>query len=271
MAPSLPPTPKPQIPMDFLGPLQVIAAGLPRCATSTLKEVFEDQLSIGPTMHMNRCLPQPAKMKLVHDALREQDTMKRRAILYQLFQGCAATTDFPGHLFIEDLVEMYPDAKVVLNVRKGGATDWATSMKTTIAPFMSWSYRVACYWSVPDWWHYQTEIAWEGDVRKRFGVNHFWDSGVYDMHNEWVKRVCREHGKDVLLWEPGMGWEELCRFLGKEVPVVPLPRNNDRKKMEGVVKWRIALGWKLWARKAVMTVLATVLGSWGLNRMLTLT
>ncbi|KAK5199281.1 hypothetical protein LTS03_002281 [Exophiala xenobiotica] len=262
--------PKPQVPATFPGPLQVIAAGLPRCATSTLKEVFEDHLAIGPCMHMNRCLPHPATMKLVHDALREPDTPKRRAILYTLFDGYAATADFPGHLFIEDLIDMYPDAKVVLNVRKGGATDWEASMKTTIAPFMSWQYRVACWWSVPDWWHYQTEMAWEDDVKKRFGVDHFWDAAAYDAHNDWVKRLCQERGRDVLVWEPGMGWDGLCEFVDRKEPTVPLPRNNDRAKMEKVVQWRIALGLRLWAKRAGLTIALSVVGSWGLGRMLSI-
>ena len=258
------PNPKPQIPTTFEGPVQLIAAGLPRCATTTLKEVFENNnlLAVGPTMHMSRCLPSPPTMRLVHDALCEKNTQKRRAMLHELFDGCAATADFPGHLFIEDLIEMYPDAKVVLNVRKG-AGDWETSMKSTLAPFMSWQYRVAGFWSPSDYWHYRCEVEWQRFVKEKFGADNFWSKGVYDAHNEWVKRVCRENGKEVLVWEPSMGWGPLCEFLGKKEPLMPIPRTNDRAKMEKIVGWRIRIGLKVWMKKVCVPVAISVLGGWG--------
>ncbi|OCT55077.1 hypothetical protein CLCR_03089 [Cladophialophora carrionii] len=258
-----PPKPKPQILTDFQGPLQVIAAGLPRCATTTLKEMFENKglLDVGPTMHMNRCLPSPANMRMVYDALSEKDTQKRRDILYKLFSGCAATADFPGHLFLEDLVEMYPDAKVILNIRKGGAEDWEASMKTTIAPFMTWQYRVACYWSAPDYWHYRCEVEWQRLVQEKFGADNFWDKEVYERHNEWVKQVCRAKGREVIVWEPSMGWGSLCEGIGRKVPDADVPRTNDRAKMEKIVGWRIKLGLSLWMKKVcVPTAVAIPVG-----------
>jgi hypothetical protein len=250
------------------GPVQVIAAGLPRCATTTLKEVLEspDFLNVGPTMHMNRCLPSPANMHFIWEALREPDTQKRRAILYKLFAGCAATADFPGHLFIEDLVEMYPDIKVVLNVRKNGAEDWAASMSSTIAPFMGWQYRTACYWSQPDYWHYQCEVEWQRFVQEKFGVKNFWSAELYEKHNQWVLDVCQKRGKKVLVWEPSMGWGSLCEFLGKKEPESGIPRTNDRGKMEKIVLWRISIGLKLWATKVVAPLAFSAFGGWGLLR-----
>src|SRR5258708_7393489 len=131
-------SPKPQIPACCGGPMQILAVGLPLCATTALKEIFEDRnlLNVGPTMHMNRCIPLPPNLRFIWEALSEPDTPKRRAILYKLFAGCAATTGFPGHLFIEDLIEMYPNAKIVLNVSKTGAKDWAFSMHSATAPFL---------------------------------------------------------------------------------------------------------------------------------------
>jgi hypothetical protein len=267
-----PPAHKPQIPTCSHGPVQVVAAGLPRCATTTLKEMFENPqlLDVGPTMHMNRCLPSPPEMHLVWEALREPDAPKRHAILYKLFAGCAATADFPGHLFIEDLLDMYPDIKVVLNVRKSGAKEWAASMKTTIVPFMSWQYRVACWWSLPDYWHYRTEVEWQRFVQERFGVDEFWTEDAYDKHNQWVLDVCKAKGKEVLVWDPSMGWGPLCEFLGKKEPELPVPRTNDRGKMEKIIKWRIAIGLKLWMSKVAVPVAVSMLGGWGVAKSIAL-
>jgi hypothetical protein len=261
--------PPPQIPTSFVGPVQVIAAGLPRCATTTIKEICEkpQYLDVGPTMHMNRCMLAPANMTLVYNALKEKDTQKRRAILYKLFAGCAATADFPGHLFLEDLVEMYPDAKIVLNIRKGDSgKQWAESMATTIAPFMSWKYRVAGYLSTPDYLHYQCEIEWERFTRERFGSKHYYDEDVYDAHNAWVKQVCKEKGRELLIWEPSQGWGPLCKFLGKKEPDQPIPRTNDRVKMEKIVGWRIGVGLSMWAAKVGVPLVASLLSGWGLSR-----
>lgn len=237
--------------------MEVIALGLPRCATSTLKLIVEDILDIGPCMHMSRTLPAPPKMKLVEDALKETDATKRRAILFKLFDGCAATADFPGHLFVEDLVHMYPDAKFILNVRAGesskAAASWSASMREAIAPFLSLKYRVACWWSPADWQHYQTEVAWQQFVQNKLDVPNFYCEELYEKHNEWVRRAARQAGVDLLEWEPGMGYEPLCEFLGRKIPAQnEVPKTNERGQMKKVLAWRISIGLKLWAKNVVL-------------------
>ena len=53
---------------------------------------------------------------------------------------------------------------------------------------------------------------------------------------------CYDHNSEFSLKEPSMGWDELCTFLNKKVLEVPLPRNNDRAKMEKIAGWRIMFG-----------------------------
>ena len=241
--------PPPQIPLNHEGPMDVIALGLPRCATSTAKLAFETILNVGPCMHMNRVLMAPPKMRLVELALREEDPKIRRGYLYKLFDGAAATADFPGHLFVEDLTVMYPNAKFILNIRKGGAASWSASMSESIAPFYSWRYRVACWWNPADWQHYQAEMAWEKFVQEKLGVPNFWCEELYEKHCQWVRDTCKKNNVDLLEWEPGMGWGELCAFLGKKVPEQGVPHINERGKMTKVLNWRIMQGLKLWAKK----------------------
>ena len=203
-------------------------------------------------MHMNRCLPAPPKMRLVELALRESDPSIRRSYLHQLFDGAAATADFPGHLFVEDLVVMYPHAKFVLNIRKGGAESWSASMREAIAPFYTWKYRWACWWNPADWQHYQAEMAWHQFVQEKLNVPDFWGPEIYEKHNQWVRDTCKKNGVQLLEWEPGMGWEELCKFLDKPMPAQEVPRTNERGQMAKVLQWRISMGLKLWMRKMAM-------------------
>jgi hypothetical protein len=248
--------PKVQLPPNHEGPLLVIAAGLPRCATTTLKETFELILGIGPTMHMCRVLTSPSTMELVRSALQEPDTTARRKILRKLFDGYACTADFPGHLFVEDLIDMYPDAKVVLNVRRDGAQGWARSMATAIVPFMSLTYRVATFWSLPDYLHYQTEQSWNAVVCRNLSVRSFWDIRTYSAHNEHVKELCLLRGRNVLVWDPSQGWSELCSFLSVKEPIVPIPHNNEKGQMERVFRWRLYIGLQQWVIKVAIPALA---------------
>ncbi|EXJ63068.1 hypothetical protein A1O7_03513 [Cladophialophora yegresii CBS 114405] len=279
-----PPTAKPPIATCFGCPVQVLAVGLPQCATTSLIEAFESPhlLDIGPTMHIGRCLPLPPNLRFIWEALQEGDTQRRRAILYKLFAGCAATADFPGHLFLEDLIEMYPDARVVLVVHRGGGggggggaaaagEEWAASLKARIAPFMSWGYRVACFWSVPDQWHRSCLLEWQRFVGEKFGVDSVWSKDLYDTHNQWVLDVCRRKGKQMLIWEPGMGWAPLCEFLGRKEPEVAIPITDvEQEDMESVVQRRMRLGLKLWMRKVAVPIALFVLGGWAIRRALNL-
>lgn len=259
--------PKPQVPANHEGPLLVIAAGMPRCATTTLKEIFEYTLALGPTMHMNRVLPSSENMQLVLKALQEPNKPLRQQILRELFRGYACTADFPGHIFVEDLIEMYPEAKVVLNVRKDGAQGWARSMQAAIVPFTTLSYRISTYWNTSDYLHVQAQSAWNKNVRAQLGVDSFYCEEAYDAHNEHVLQVCKKHNKDVLIWEPSMGWSQLCSFLQVKEPIVPIPHNNEKGQMEKVLQWRMHLGMQQWASKLVLPM--SMAGSWGIGHFLT--
>jgi hypothetical protein len=245
--------PKYQLPLIHTGPLEVICLGLPRCATSTLKVMLEETLRVGPCMHMSRCLPFPTRMALVERALKEPQDDKRHEMLTQLFAGCAATADFPGHLFVEDLVILYPNAKFVLNTRPGGARSWVESMQQAIAPFKSFKYRLLCWWSLADWQHHQTEMAWDAFVKQKFQVQSMFDEEVYERHNEWVRKTVCGAGKQLLEWEPSDGYAPLCAFIGKECPDGDIiPKMNERGQMQRVLAWRIKMGLKLWTRNVIL-------------------
>lgn len=99
--------------------LQVIGAGLPRTGTASFSEALRillhkpvyhggTQICLGPEndvltwnkiMHLN---PPEAEQNIGH--------VKRG--LKQLLQGFAAVTDCPAHMYVGELMELYPNAKV---------------------------------------------------------------------------------------------------------------------------------------------------------------
>lgn len=57
-------------------------------------------------MHMAHVAPHPDRLKLCLAAMAEVDsTAKRHKILRTLFAGYAASADFPGNIFMDDLMD----------------------------------------------------------------------------------------------------------------------------------------------------------------------
>jgi len=77
--------------------IQVIAAGLPRCGTSSIQAALESPyLGFAPAMHMASVMPHTDRLQLVVDAIQEEDRKRRHELLHKLFDGYGATSDFPG-------------------------------------------------------------------------------------------------------------------------------------------------------------------------------
>ena len=87
--------------------LKLIGAGLGRTGTLSLKIALE-QLGIGPCYHMAEVLMDPS---LGVSGVRAADG---KADWNSIFEGFAATVDYPGCTFWRDLIQFYPSAKVLL-------------------------------------------------------------------------------------------------------------------------------------------------------------
>ena len=103
--------------------MKLIGAGLPRTATLTQKISLEI-LGYGPCYHMVNVL---SNLDLVPQWV---EAFEGTGDWNKIFEGCQATVDWPGSFFYRELIEVYPDAKVLLSVRDGAA--WARSMRDTI-------------------------------------------------------------------------------------------------------------------------------------------
>ncbi|RSL60750.1 hypothetical protein CEP54_006610 [Fusarium duplospermum] len=242
--------------------MQVLCLGLSRCATSSLQAALEsDVLSAGPCMHMAHIAPHANREQIVIDAINQEDTEKRQKLLHKIYDGYASACDFPGWLFVPDLMDMYPDAAVVLNTRKSSQA-WAESIGNSHSFFGSrWYYWPTFLWKT-DRLHYaihRTSYAW---VQRRFGIANMFTAKFYERYNDWVREEAKKRGKPILEWQATDGWEPLCEFIGKEPPKDKraFPHLNDANQMtfvkrilvgRGLVAW-VALfgvawgGWKSW-------------------------
>ena len=103
--------------------MKVIGAGLPRTATLSQKIALE-LLGLEPCYHMVNVLADLDQAVLWRAAL------DGSAPAADAMEGYQATVDWPGSFFYRDLIDTFPDARVLLSVRDSDA--WARSMHDTI-------------------------------------------------------------------------------------------------------------------------------------------
>lgn len=100
--------------------LVVIGAGLARTGTSSLKDALE-LLYQEPCYHMSELLDKhPNHGKLwsqLFDMLGEdRNAQLPEDVIREIFEGYVATTDYPACAIYEQLMNLYPEAKVSYKV-----------------------------------------------------------------------------------------------------------------------------------------------------------
>jgi len=215
--------------------LEVIGAGFGRTGTMSLKVALEE-LGFEPCYHMIELFGHPEHVELWEAAARGKPMDWE-----QLFSGYRATTDWPACSFYQELIERYPDAKVILTVRDPDR--WYESSYNTIygmrRMISSPLFRFAGLFR-PGMGHaarMNDRLIWEntfgGSLEDRQRAIE-----VFERHNEEVKRhVSVER---LLVYEVKEGWEPLCDFLGVEAPNKPFPHHNDTDTFRKMVRRRLA-------------------------------
>ncbi|KAI0096089.1 hypothetical protein GGR51DRAFT_544319 [Nemania sp. FL0031] len=209
-------------------------------------------------MHMAGVVPWPEKSQMVIEALYEENTEKRQKILHALFDGYAAICDFPGVAFMDDLMDMYPNAKIILNQRPN-ASLWAKSLDDTLMFFSSRTYRITTFLSKMCRLHARMHLGAFDLSKRKIGIGRTRDLETYKIwykeYNQFVRDEARGRGRPVLEWEPQDGWAPICEFLGRPVPppTVAFPHANDRREMRNLKIFLVTLGLCYWALLGVMS------------------
>lgn len=238
--------------------MRVLALGLPRTGTSSLSAALEillrapsyhggSHMAHGTLSHMQRWL---ACHRISYTARQQQrsttpqEKVKIKEILAQQYEGYASVTDTPSFYYVEELVEMYPDALLVVTTRD--VESWWNS-KTEINALMRdyrW-FKELVLFPIPAgirYWPLLGRLLLGGAYGEHLGLP---GREVYERHVEYLKRVVP---RERLFWvEVKDGWEPLCRILGCEVPDVEFPRLNERKAFRRVLGEKMRLGVLCWA------------------------
>ena len=216
--------------------MKVIGAGLPRTATTTQMIAFE-MLGFGRCYHMRDLMMDFEAGLPLWEAVAEGKP-DWDAILGDANSCC----DWPTAAYYKELLEHYPDSKVVLTVRE--PEGWVRSMRDTVWSIYfgdSVMHHVCEARAVLDplWRRFMDlmiTMTWGADTLGP-PESTFDDHALAASMHRWNERVKGEVPADrLLVWEPRDGWEPLCAFLEVAVPDEPVPNANDTAAFkEGVI------------------------------------
>ena len=195
-------------------PLQVIGAGLGRTATFSMKFALE-HLGFGRCYHMSEVLAGARRnIPLWLEVVNGKPDWEA------IFDGFAATTDYPACSYWRELAAFYPDARVVLTVRDPDS--WFDSVSETIfSEQMQGSLAGSPAEAMMNGVIFD---AFEGKVGDRAYMTQWFR----DRNQAVIDTLPPER---LLVFSPKEGWEPLCSFLDVPVPKEPFPRVNSRDEL----------------------------------------
>ncbi|MGI9568253.1 MAG: sulfotransferase family protein [Desulfobulbia bacterium] len=195
--------------------LKVIGTGFGRTGTDSMREALEI-LGLGPCHHMRELIKDPEHERLwrsvVAGATPDWDL---------LLGGYSSCMDWPSAYYWPQLVDAFPEAKVILTWRS--AESWWKSFEKTILQ------GILSYVETEDT-PKNTELI---------GPKVFHDKpddrdhciAVYEANVAAVKENIP--AESLLVHKLGDGWEPLCSHLNVPVPDIPYPSSNSTSKFQG--------------------------------------
>lgn len=203
--------------------LKIIGASFGRTASLSLKKALEI-LGYTNCYHMSEVVTKPEHSELWLRA------WKREFIWDDIFDGYQAAVDWPVAAFWPQLMEAYPEAKIILSTREPEA--WYESAKNTIFKSMDEGINSK-----------NKEIRKRILMAKEIIVDGTFNGKLNDkkhcikIYNENIARCKKEVDSDRLItFNPKDGWDSLCKQLACPIPNVDYPFINTTKEFEA--RWR---------------------------------
>ena len=210
-------------------PLKVVGAGFGRTGTMSLKLALE-QLGFGPCHHMVETFGKNDHIALWQAAADGNPDWEA------VFEGYQSAVDWPVCYFWRELIDLYPDAKVILSKRD--AEGWFKSASNTIFKAITAGQGAA-------------DSTGGGKMVKTIVVDGTFNGKL--LEREYAMKVFNEHNEAVmssidpsrlLVFEASEGWEPLCEFLDLPVPDTEFPRVNTREETRELIEKMISGGAK---------------------------
>jgi hypothetical protein len=205
--------------------MKLLGVGFGRTATMSLKGAIEE---LGyPCFHM---------IDLITGEHRDRDLAHWIKVANdepvdweEVFEPWEATVDWPAASRWEELIEAFPDAPVLLNVRDFDG--FYTSVENTILAVKQAAMAGELPQDAnregpkPELWGVIDKLIWQGDFRGNFEDK----EATRELYFDRIETIKNTVPSDrLVVWELGKdGWEPICEALGAEVPDKPFPHLHD--------------------------------------------
>lgn len=208
--------------------LEIIGAGFGRTGTHSVA-IALDRLGFGPCYTIDEMGKNPSHHEIWQNALEG-----RPVDWFALLENYQSTMEWPAVSFLPELVDRFPEAKVILTIRNPEA--WYESAASTIFPALESTAQ-----------HPNLEIRRKSSLKRKLILErhfsgNYWNKsktiGAFQTHIRAVKVLVP---KDRLLcFNVKEGWPPLCSFLGVDEPSEPFPKGNTQADfMASSPKWAV--------------------------------
>jgi len=189
--------------------LEVIGTGFGRTGTDSMREALT-MLGFGPCHHMSEVMAHEEQKRLwralAKGAAPDWD---------RLFAGYKSCVDWPSAHYWRELIEIYPQARVILTWRSPESW-WESFEKTLLAAFAGSTD--------------QDSLGVSLVSKQVFGGRPQDRAHAIAIYRDNVEAVLNTvPAERLLVHKLGDGWAPLCAHLGVPVPDEPYPTRNTTK------------------------------------------
>jgi len=163
----------------------------------------------------------------------------------RVYQHAEAVVDVPGTFIYEEILEVFPDCKVILSEREEDS--WVNSLVNQLNQVQPRLNKLALLSPTGRKLVNVLEYYWNALVGSHNPKCTYVFRKRYRIHNHRVKSIVP--ADKLLVYNVKQGWKPLCDFLGCKVPTVPFPHENIRgeiahmpmeaTRMGRQIKWEI--------------------------------
>jgi Sulfotransferase domain len=241
--------------------MQVLGLGMSRTGTASFSRALEillngpayhggAQLLHGDSSHMlrwNDILRISYKLRHHPESVTVAERVYQKYLLAKQLEGYVAVTDAPSNMYVEVLMELYPDAKIVVTTRD--VDKWWKSIEPVVQKADKQTYTNLLLFWVPGLRHWAeyVDLCRYGRYGELYYLNGELDPGpyCYTRHYDYLERVVPK--EKLHYYDIKSGWGPLCEILDLPVPDVDFPFENDAVVIQSAFKKAAFLGMGLWA------------------------
>jgi hypothetical protein len=248
-------------------PMHVLVLGMPRTGTSSLIIALR---TLGYTpYHMRTILTNPKEIPLWQEAVNTtllppqerpegQKTLApyAKAEFDKLLGEYDVVADLPGCVFAQQLIEAYPEAKVILTTRE--YDDWEDSMQDSLWCFLTWRLFAAC--RILNITQMAPLMKLLHSLFRAHNANHYGGPAArdaYQTHYDSIRSIVPASRLLEVEAEKELGWERLCAFLGngRKPPNAEYPKVVE----DSAMRTTLEKAWRGMARYVVMMAILPAL------------